>query len=249
VPAYATGVEDDRAVLIVGMPRSGTTLVEQILSSHARVAAGGELGFWGEHGTSVVAEGRDALTRERMGQLVDGYQVLLREVSPDALRVTDKYPFNFMHLGLIRMAFPRAFIIHCRRHPVDTCLSIYATYFGDRNFAFMGDRKDLPFYYREYAKVMRHWREALPDARFLEIDYEKLVSDRDAETRRLVSFCELEWDDACLHPERNRRAITTASRWQASQPVYRNSVERWRNYAPWLGAFAELMPAGEASQF
>ncbi len=237
-----SGIDDERPVLILGMPRSGTTLIEQILSSHPRVAAGGELGFWGEHGAPLLAHDTGAITPDRLRELAGQYRTLLRGISADALRVTDKNPFNFLYIGLLRMAFPGAFVVHCRRHPVDNCLSIYATNFFAHDIAFMGNREDLVFYYRGYARLMQHWREALPPERFLEVDYEAMVSDREAETRRLVAFCGLEWDEACLRPERNPRNITTASRWQVRQPVYRSSLERWRNYQPWLGPFAELLP-------
>jgi tetratricopeptide (TPR) repeat protein len=240
------GCDDERPVLIVGMPRSGTTLVEQILSSHPQVAAAGELLFWGDHEQRVLTDDEADLTAAVLQPLAARYQAVLRRISAEALRVTDKNPFNFMYLGLVRLAFPRAFIIHCRRHPLDTCLSIYRTYFTSPALWFMGNREELVFYYREYERLMRHWHEVLPPERFLAVDYEKLVSNREAETRRLISFCELEWDDACLQPERNARVISTASVWQARQPVYRSSVERWRNYEPWLGALAELRPAADS---
>jgi tetratricopeptide (TPR) repeat protein len=240
------GSDTERLILIIGMPRSGTTLVEQILSSHPEVAGGGELFFWAQHGRAILSEGSAALAPSKVAVLAAGYQALLRDVSPDARRVIDKNPFNFLDLGMIRLAFPRAFVIHCRRHPVDTCLSIYTTYFGATDLSFLSNREDLVFYYGEYLRLMEHWRNALPAERFIEVDYEKLISEREAETRRLISFCELEWHEACLRPEENRREIGTASVWQARQPVYRTSMERWRNYEPWLGAFAELMPPAEA---
>jgi tetratricopeptide (TPR) repeat protein len=238
---------EERPVFIVGMPRSGTTLAEQILSSHPLVAAGGELGFWSEHAQAALDGDADALGPDTLRGLAGDYLAVLRDISPDAARVTDKNPFNFSHLGLLRRMFPRAFIIHCRRHPVDTCLSMYFTYFQAVTLSYVGNRADLVFYYREYERLMEHWRKALPPDRFMEIDYEKLVSDREAETRRLISFCELPWDDACLRPERNTRTVATASVWQARQPVYRSSMERWRNYEPWLGPFAELMQPAEAN--
>jgi tetratricopeptide (TPR) repeat protein len=244
-PADSPGDGDERPVLIVGIPRSGTTLTEQILSSHPEVAGGGELGFWAENAGPVLEEGAPALAAERLETLAGGYRAVLREVSPEARRVTDKNPFNFLHLGLISRAFPYARIIHCRRHPVDTCLSIYTTYLASPGLEFMGNREDLVFYYRQYERLMRHWRQVLPPERFVEIDYEWLITDREAETRRLLSFSGLEWNDACLRPESNRRSVETASVWQARQPVYRSSMERWRNYEPWLGPLAQLMP-GEA---
>jgi hypothetical protein len=232
-------------VLILGLPRSGSTLVEQILTSHPAVAAGGELGFWSEHGMPALLPDARPIDRDRLHELADRYQAVLRGISPEALRVTDKNLLSFFHIGLARRTFPRASIIHCRRHPVDTCLSMYTNYFNPRDTMFMGNRDDLVFYYREYARLMRHWREVLPPGRYLEIDYEALVSDPEPETRRLVSFCGLDWHDACLRPQNNQRKVNTASAWQVRQPVYRGSVERWRNYRPWLGALAELLPEGE----
>ena len=239
------GVDDARPIFVLGLPRSGTTLVEQILSSHPSVAAGGELSFWGEQGAPALAAATGSFTREALRELAGRYQAVLRGVSPDALRVTDKNPFNYLYIGLLRLVFPRAFIIHCRRHPVDTCLSMYTNYLSARALQFMGNREDLVFYHGEYSRLMRHWREVLPPGRFLEMDYEALVADREAETRRLVAFCELEWHDACLQPERNQRTINTASHWQARQPVYRSSLERWRNYQPWLGPLADLLAEPE----
>jgi tetratricopeptide (TPR) repeat protein len=239
------GVDDERAVFILGLPRSGTTLVEQILSSHPAVAAGGELGFWGEHGWPLLLPGAKPLSRDVLHDLAGRFQALLRGISADATRVTDKNLFNYLNIGVLRLAFPRAFIIHCRRHPVDNCLSMYMTFLAARDTYYMGNREDLVFYHGEYARLMRHWREVLPPGRFLEVDYEALTGDRESQTRRLISFCELDWHDACLQPERNARAITTASVWQARQPVYRTSVARWRNYLPWLGPLAELLQEAE----
>ena len=155
--------------------------------------------------------------------------------------VTDKAPRNFELLWLPFLALPQARIIHGRRHPVDTCLSIYFTNFlGTQDFAW--DRADLVFYYRQYEHLMDHWRRTLPPHRFTDVQYETLVADRETETRRLISFLGLEWDEACLAPERNRRAVQTASLWQARQPVYRTSMARWRRYEPWLGELRELFP-------
>lgn len=238
------GSDDETPLLVLGMPRSGTTLVEQIVSSHPRVADGGELEFWQHHSNTLERERGDVINCEVIEPLAAGYQALLRSISATAARVTDKMPYNFLWIGLVRAAFPKARIIHCRRHPVDTCLSIYCTNFDTRS-AFFGDRDDLVFYYRQYLRLMEHWRAVLPPDRFIEVDYETVIAEREAQTRRLIAFCGLEWDDACLQPERNRRVVRTASVWQARQPVYRSSVERWRNYEPWLGALRELLPASQ----
>ncbi|MGA9866359.1 MAG: sulfotransferase, partial [Acetobacteraceae bacterium] len=228
----ASGIASEMPVCVVGMPRSGTTLVEQIVSAHPDVAAGGELTFWTE-GDAVID--RSGLLARRAAD----YLALLRGIGPDAVRVTDKNPFNFLWIGLIHLALPGARFIHCRRDPIDTCLSIYFTRFAlSQPFAY--DRGDLAFYYREYARLMAHWRSVMPPDRLLEIDYEALTADRETLTRRMIAFCDLPWDDACMAPERNQRIVRTASLWQARQPVYRSSVERWRRYEPWLGELRDL---------
>jgi tetratricopeptide (TPR) repeat protein len=234
------GVDDATPILIVGMPRSGTTLVEQILSSHPKVAAGGELGFWRERNRSGLAVfGADALV-EPAHRLARDYLAVLRSIAPEAARVTDKMPFNFAHLGVIRQVLPRATIVHCRRHPIDTCLSNFVTNF-QIPFDYAGSRASLVFFYRQYQRLMAHWRTVLPTDRFIEVDYETLVADPEPMTRRLIETCGLEWHDACLAPQQNRRKIATASLWQARQPIYRTSVERWRRYEPWLGELLTLL--------
>jgi hypothetical protein len=171
----------------------------------------------------------------------------LRRIAPGAARVTDKLPFNVLCLGLIHLLLPRARIIQCRRHPVDTCLSIYFTHFK-QVIGFASAKADLAAAYREYARLMDHWRAVLPRESFLEIEYEELIADREAVTRRLIAFSGLEWHDGCLQPERNQRPLSTASLWQARQPVYATSVGRWRNYAPLLGELGALLPDGGAER-
>lgn len=155
-------------------------------------------------------------------------------------------PQNFLWLGLIHLVFPNARFIHCRRNPIDTCLSNYFTHFL-RRMDFANDRGDLVWEYRQYERLMAHWRSVLPIDRFLDVDYKSLVSEKESGTRRLIAFCGLDWDEACLRPEDNQRIVRTASVWQARQPVYRSSVERWRNYEPWLGELRELLSAEAAS--
>lgn len=147
------------------------------------------------------------------------YLALLRGIGTYAARVTDKAPFNHLRLGLVHLLLPEARIINCRRHPVDICLSIYFTLFKGR-MDFAGARADLVFACRQYARLMEHWRAVLPPDRLIDVDYEKLIADREAATRRLIAFAGLDGDDACLSPERNKRALRTASVWQARQPVY-----------------------------
>jgi tetratricopeptide (TPR) repeat protein len=244
-PAYfathaALGVADETPLMVLGMPRSGTTLTEQIVSSHPDVAGGGELPFWLERGPQFDANRARNLNAESVEQLAADYLTVLRDIGPDAARVTDKMPPNFMWIGQIHMVFPTARIIHCKRNPIDTCLSIFSTYFTAR-MDFAADRGDLVYFYRQYLRLMAHWREVLPSSVYYETVYEELVSDRDARSRELIEFCGLPWDDACLAPERNERQVKTASVWQARQPVYKTQTERWRRYEPWLGELRELI--------
>jgi tetratricopeptide (TPR) repeat protein len=233
--------ESQLPVLIVGMPRSGTTLAEQILASHPLVAAGGELNFWLQRSDWVGKRRISQLDAAAEQTAIRDYLALLTGISSDALRVTDKMPYNFLFLGLIHRLFPAARIIHCRRNAVDTALSLYFNRFG-KTQEFTLSRSDIVFYYRHYDRLMRHWQAVLPASRFLEIDYEKLVADQEAVSRRMVAFCGLEWESACLDFHKTGRPVATASAWQVRQPIYRSSVERWRRYEPWLGELRELLP-------
>jgi tetratricopeptide (TPR) repeat protein len=239
------GVNDPTPILIVGMPRSGSTLTEQILSSHPDVAAGGELDFWRERVTSHKDGWRVDLPEEAARRLAIDYLAMLRKIGPEAKRVTDKALNNFIGLGVIHRVLPNATIIHCRRHPIDKALSIFTTNFL-RNYSYAADRSDLVFFTRQYQRLMDHWREVLPPDRLIEVDYEALVADPEPQARRLIAACGLEWSEACLAPHLNARKIKTASLWQARQPIYRTSVERWRRYEPWLGELRELNPARAA---
>jgi tetratricopeptide (TPR) repeat protein len=235
------GSDSELPVLILGMPRSGTTLVEQILSSHPEVAAGGELGFWGECASGFRMDAEGHIDPDWVNSVIRNYLAMLTGISPTARRVTDKRPQNSHYVALIHTVFPRARIIHCRRHPVDTCLSIYFQNFA-RRIDFAYDRGDLLAFYRQYLRLMAHWRSVLPADRFLEVQYEELVAERERLIHKIIEFCGLDWDDACLYSERNRRPVRTASVWQARQPVYQTSVARWRHYEPWLGCLRELLP-------
>jgi hypothetical protein len=236
----AMGDPDPTPVLVLGMPRSGTTLVERFVSGHPAVAGGGELVFWNDHGPTWSDAPVERLTAGAAGLRRD-YLAVLRRIGPEALRVTDKMPFNFLWVGLVHALFPNARFVHCRRNPIDTCLSIYQTQFA-ANWGFAADRGDLAFYYRQYLRLMEHWRSTLPARCLLDVHYEASTADPEAAARQIVSFCDLPWDISCLHPESNGDAVKTASKWQARQPVYRSSVERWRKYEPWLGELRTLVP-------
>jgi tetratricopeptide (TPR) repeat protein len=241
--ASELGNGDLTPVLIIGMPRSGTTLVEQIVSSHPEVGAGGELNFWNERGALWHRSGATGSEPPFFAKAATDYLGVLRTIAPRALRVTDKMPFNFLWAGLIHLVFPRAVIIHCRRTPLDTALSIHQTHFHP-SLAFPTGGAELVAYFRSYLRLTDHWRRVLPAERFIEVDYEELTREPEPGIRRIIAACGLPWHDACLHPERNPRAVKTPSKWQTRQPIYRNSVARWRRYEPWLGPLRALLDDG-----
>jgi tetratricopeptide (TPR) repeat protein len=229
----------NKPIFIVGMMRSGTTLVEQILSNHPDVAGAGEINFWVRRLDELMDPGRTRLLPPKCGQLVTDYLELLSKAGNGKPRVTDKMPDNYRVLGLIHLLFPNARIIHCTRNPIDTCLSIYMQPFISPP-GYVHNKSDLAFAYREYRRLMEHWRRLIPSGNIFEADYQELVSNPEKVVREMLGFCDLPWHDACLHPETNRRAVFTASHWQVRQPVYQSSVERWRNYEPWLGELQTL---------
>ncbi len=225
-------------ILIVGLPRSGTTLVEQILSSHSKVAAGGELPFWtergflweqGGHGDPGFLETAATEYRHALGaHAADGW-------------VTDKMPLNLYWAGLVAAALPDAVIVHCSRRPIETALSIHRTYFN-QHVAFPTGGEDLVEAIRATGRLAEHWRATLPANRFVEVEYEALVRDPEAAIRRLLLACGLAWEPACLTPERNPRRVRTPSLWQVRQPISDARVDQWRRYGPWLGALGALAP-------
>jgi tetratricopeptide (TPR) repeat protein len=229
-----------RPILVLGLPRSGTTLTEQILSSHPDVAGAGEVKYWDGLGRQILD--RFEAGDEAVAEVAEAYLAKLHGVAPDAPHVVDKNPFNFRWALLIHLALPEARIIHCRRHPADNALSIMMAALWPHRL-FSAARDDLLFCFQDYLRLMAHVRTVLPEDRFHELHYEKLVTEPEAQTRALVAFCGLPWNDACLTPERNARVVRTASVWQARQKVFTSSAGRWRRYGERLQAFAGL--AGE----
>ncbi len=226
--------DDSRPVLIVGMPRSGTTLVEQILSSHPSVHGAGELAcffqMWGNHfsQTGRLWATLGALSADRVDELAHQYLQPFEALNPAALRITDKMPANFLYLGLVSLLLPKARIIHCRRDPMDTCLSCFMTDFALAN-EYSCDLRWLGHYYRQYERVMVHWKSVI-DLPILEVQYEQLVSDFAGQSRRLIEFLGLPWDDRCLDFHKNDRFVATASASQVRRPLYQSSVRRSENY-------------------
>lgn len=232
-----------RPVFIVGMLRSGTSLAEQILASHPEVSGAGELAFWSARLATLLPRTPDdtslAPDTEELAQAGQDYLDHLHTMSPGAARVIDKLPTNFLALGLISVALPGARIIHMRRHPIDTCLSIYFQHFEAIN-TYTHDLEDLAHYYRQYRRLMRHWRAALPRDAMLEVPYEELVADPAGWTRGLLEFLELPWDPRCLDFQRTQRPVVTASKWQVRQPITAGSIGRWRRYAAFIDPLIPL---------
>ena len=229
-------------IFITGMPRSGTTLTEQILSSHSAVGAGGELNFFNERGIAWLSaeRGPAPLDDALLTRLAADYRSLLAETAPGAAHVTDKMPFNFLWAGLIHRTFPDAVLLHCRRAPIDVALSVHQTLFNPR-LAFPTGGEDLVRYLRAHERLTAHWRRVLPPDRFVDVPYEDLTGAPEPTIRRIVAACGLDWEEACAHPELNPAAVRTPSRWQARQPINRDAVEKWRRYEPWLGPLRALL--------
>jgi tetratricopeptide (TPR) repeat protein len=236
------GDPSELPVFIIGMPRSGTTLIEQILGAHPAVQGAGELsdlrlvigriGAYPDRIDTLTGDdarrlGRDYLAR--VGRLADGHA-----------RLVDKMPGNFLYAGLIPLMLPNARIVHARRDPVDTCLSCYTKLFsGEQRFSY--DLAELGRFYRDYENLMAHWRTVLPADRYIEVDYEAVVDDLEGQARRLVEFAGLPWDDACLRFHEQRGVVRTASHNQVRQPIYTSSKGRWRAHAAYLGPLLQAL--------
>ncbi|MBT3398881.1 MAG: tetratricopeptide repeat protein [Rhodospirillaceae bacterium] len=253
----AWGNPSDVPVFILGMPRSGTSLVEQILASHSRVHGSGER----EEMLQLVDQLSDnlndsrpypacvtGLTENSTNHIAERFLGILRRSDPHAARITDKMPGNFHHVGLIATLFPNAKIIHCQRDPRDTCLSIF---FGDfvGNHTYSYNLTNLGRYHRQYQRLMAHWHEVLP-GRILDVKYEDLVERQEDRSREMVAFCGLDWEARCLDFHKTSRNVRTRSNAQVRQPIYRSSIARWRPYAahlePLLAALAA--PADSSTQ-
>ena len=235
-----------RPVFIVGMPRSGTTLVGQIIATHPEVYGAGELRDVGLLSLRLsrneeripYPEYLLRAQKEEIQRLSRQYLSKMRHTAPHAARFTDKMWQNYEHIGLIELLFPQARIIHCRRNPVDTCMSCYQQSFGTAGPPFAYNLENLATYYDEYRQIMEHWYD-VSSLRILEVDYEELVGDPEEQSRRLIDFIDLEWDPVCLKFYENRRTVRTASHAQVKQPIYRSSVGRSQHYRKHLGPLIE----------
>jgi len=223
-------------VFIVGMPRSGTTLVEQILSSHTRVTGAGELDFVEEFGKDL-ATGITAVNNRSMLNFREKYLDEMKKVSNGKFIVTDKMPQNFIFIGLLAAAFPEAKIIHVKRDPAAVCWANYKQYFQSKNIGYCYSIDDIISYHELYKNLMKFWTNAL-NKRIYELNYELLTVNQENETRKLIEYLCLDWDENCLSPQNNPRSVATASNLQVRQEVYQGSSEQWKKYQPFLdGAF------------
>lgn len=235
------GNAEEQPIFILGMPRSGTSLAEQILASHADVHGVGEREEITRISESLGARlGSDRaypecvldLTKDAAQALGQEYLDSVSAEAPDGARITDKMPRNFMDVGLIRLLFPRAAIVHCRRDPLDTCLSCYVSDFGRRQ-KFSTSFSDLGGYFETYLDLMAHWESVLETPMY-ELNYEALVADPETEIPKLIAYCDLPWDENCMSPHRASRPVITASRWQVRRPIYKSSVSRSERYGSHL---------------
>jgi len=238
---------DKAPIFIVGMPRSGTTLLEQILSSHPAVHGAGELMDLNQ----VVMDARENegqrfpdfvgnLVEADFARMGDEYAERVWKLAPDAQRITDKMPANFFHIGMIRLMLPHARIIHVMRDPMDSCFSNYARLFND-TMEFAYDLGTLGRYYVRYVKLMRHWREVLPPGTILDLRYEDMVADTKGQARRILDYLGLPWDDNCLAFHQNKRHVKTASVAQVRQPIYNTSVARWQRFEKHLTPLLDIV--------
>jgi tetratricopeptide (TPR) repeat protein len=230
----------DVPVFVVGMPRSGTSLIEQIVASHPSAKGVGELGFIDD---KMLGRGSD-LRRGLLGEplrrnLAETYLRALEARSGGAARIVDKAPVNSDYLGPIYSVFPNARIIYMRRDPIDTCLSCYFQQFLATQDYTM-DLSDLAHHYREHRRLMAHWRAVLPSGSILDVPYAELVADQEKWTRKILEFLELDWDARCLEFHKTERPVVTASYWQVRQKIYKNSVARWRNYKKFIKPLLSL---------
>lgn len=237
-------------IFVLGMPRSGTTLTEQIIASHPDVHGAGELPDLmaiakRDAGGAVFQNNLRSFDPAWLTAWGAEYVAGLQRRAPIMGRITDKMPENFLAVGLIHVMLPNAKIIHVNRNPVDTCVSCFFQLFREKQ-EFTYDLAELGRYYSGYACLMEHWRKVLPEGAFLDVQYEDIVSDQEEQSRRIIEYCGLEWNDVCLDFHRNKRAVRTASMAQVRQPMYKSSVERWRHYEkylkPLLDALGELAP-------
>jgi len=244
-PAYA----DKAPIFIIGMPRSGTSLIEQILSTYPDIHGAGELTDLGDvvHSVSAKADAgaypasAGKLSTDEFRRLGDAYIARIWQLAPHAERITDKLPANFLHVGMIHLMLPHAKIIHAMRDPMDSCFSCYSRLFENNNLDFTYDLGTVGRYYVRYIQLMQHWHCVLPPGTVLDLRYEDMVADTEGQARRLLDYLGLPWDERCLDFHQNKRIVKTASIAQVRKPVYRSSVARWKHFEVQLGSLLDIV--------
>ena len=239
------GNKSKTPIFVLGMPRSGSTLTEQIISSHPDVFGAGELfemlevaGQNSATGEFNFPENMVDLTPDRIKAMGKEYLANVQAKDPEAKKITDKMPANFSNIGLIHLILPKAKIVHIHRHPLDTCISCFTRMFAyNQNQTY--NLKELGLFYKGYNDLMKHWRTILPKGSIYDIRYEDLVEDTEGQARSLLEYCDLEWDDQCLEFHKNKRSIRTASVTQVRQPIYKTSLARWKKYEKFLYPLTE----------
>lgn len=237
-------------IFIVGMPRSGTTLIEQLIASHPDAFGAGEVTWFGtieqrviraSGSTSQYPECVKSLDIDSVHTLTNKYiqHIKMLAKNVDYLRITDKLPGNFIHIGLINLLFPNAIIINCQRNPLDTCLSIYSNYFPN-NVPFGYSLENLGIVYSQYQSLMRHWETVMPN-RVINISYEALANNPETEIKRIIEFTGLPWNSTCLEFHNNKRTIRTVTAFQIRQPIYSSAIGRWNHYKRYLSQLTDML--------
>ena len=249
-PAAPAG-EGPTPIFILGMPRSGTSLLEQVLATLPHVHGAGEITWLTQTLQQAADESGDAAFRfpeslaayrdDKLVELGRKYVERIRKLAPNATHVVDKLPDNFMHIGLIHLMLPNAKIIHSMRDPMDSCFSCFSRLFTGNNLGYTYNLGAVARYWVSYDEIMRHWHAALPPGRILDVAYETMVADFENQARRLVDYLGVPWDDRCLGFHDNRRIVKTASVAQVRKPIYRTSVARWKHYEKHLGELYEVV--------
>lgn len=245
------GVDSEQPVFVIGMPRSGTTLVEQVIGCHSQAEGMGELNKINLIAADLkAASARDCIFPDNIlrlnpaifNELGQSYLAFLqRQTSGDWQRIVDKMPHNFLYVGLIKVLFPKASIIHCKRNPLDTCLSNFMTRFPSmEQMGFSYDLDTLGKYYKGYQRLMKHRHDVLP-GQIYDVEYEKMVEDPNTVSRGIMQHIGLDWEEGCHEFHKNEGSVQTSSAWQVRQPIYKTSVERWRRYEKHLGPLQDAL--------
>jgi len=241
-----SGDPSQEPIFILGMPRSGSTLIEQTLASHPLVHGAGEINDFARAAAQVAGPAASPellahLSEQQVHRIGRDYGARLKKMAPQASRITDKMLDNFRLIGLIHMALPNARILHTRRDPLDICVSCFSKLFEKNNLPFTYDLAELGRYYRAYEGLMEHWRRVLPQNVMLDLQYEEIIADFEGKAREILAFCGLDWDPRCLAFHETERPVRTASQTQVREPLFKSSVGRWRVYEKHLGPLLDAL--------